>query len=66
MSDIFSCWRKSCWRKWTDDDRENLFQEYVIILKKLQPKGFLFENVYRIVGAQGGEPWSQIQHRLIE
>jgi len=44
-----------------DDDRGNLFQEYVRILKKLQPKGFLFENVYRIVGAQGGEPWKQIQ-----
>jgi len=44
-----------------DDDRGNLFQEYVRILKKLKPKGFLFENVYRIVGAQGGEPWKQIQ-----
>lgn len=44
-----------------DDDRGNLFQEYVRILKKLQPKGFLFENVYRIVGAQGGGPWKQIQ-----
>jgi len=45
----------------TDDERGNLFWEYVRILKQLQPKGFLFENVYRIVGAQGGEPWRQIQ-----
>jgi len=45
----------------TDDQRGNLFQEYVRILKKLQPKAFLFENVYGIVGAQGGEPWELIK-----
>ena len=45
----------------TDDERGNLFWEYVRILKHLKPKGFLFENVYRIVGAQGGEPWREIQ-----
>lgn len=44
-----------------DDNRGMLFQEYVRILKKLQPKGFLFENVYRIVGAQNGTPWKKIQ-----
>jgi DNA (cytosine-5)-methyltransferase 1 len=38
-----------------------LFKEYVRILKESKPKGFLFENVYRIVGAQGGRPWMQIQ-----
>lgn len=46
----------------TDDERGNLFWEYVRILEALQPRGFLFENVYRIVGAQGGKPWNQIQH----
>ena len=45
----------------TDDDRGNLFKQYVRILTKLKPKGFLFENVYRIVGAQKGKPWKQIQ-----
>ncbi len=45
----------------TDDDRGNLFKEYVRILKSLKPKGFLFENVYRIVGAQGGKAWQEIQ-----
>lgn len=45
----------------TDDDRGNLFWEYVRILELLKPQGFLFENVYRIVGAQGGKPWRQIQ-----
>lgn len=44
-----------------DDDRGNLFKQYVRILKKLRPKGFLFENVYRIIGAQGGKPWQLIQ-----
>ncbi len=44
----------------TDDDRGNLFREYVRILRKLKPTGFLFENVYRIVGAQGGKSWKLI------
>jgi DNA (cytosine-5)-methyltransferase 1 len=37
-----------------------LFQEYVRLLHELEPEGFLFENVYGIVGAQGGEPWRLI------
>lgn len=43
-----------------DDPRGNLFEEYVRILKLTQPKGFLFENVYGIIGAQGGRAWEQI------
>lgn len=50
----------------TDDDRGNLFKQYVRLLKKLNPKGFLFENVYRIVGAQGGKPWKLIQEAFRE
>ncbi|MEW6491227.1 MAG: DNA cytosine methyltransferase [Cyanobacteriota bacterium] len=45
----------------TSDARGTLFQEYVRILKTLQPKGFLFENVYGITGAQKGEAWALIQ-----
>lgn len=45
----------------TSDTRGTLFQEYVRILKTLQPKGFLFENVYGITGAQKGEAWKEIQ-----
>ena len=45
----------------TDDERGNLFLQYARILKLLNPKGFLFENVYRIVGAQNGKPWKAIQ-----
>lgn len=44
-----------------DDARGNLFLQYARLLEKLQPKGFLFENVYRIVGAQSGKPWKKIQ-----
>lgn len=44
----------------TTDARGVLFKEYVRILDKLKPRGFLFENVYGIVGAEKGEPWKQI------
>lgn len=45
----------------TDDERGNLFVEYARILDQLKPRGFLFENVYRIVGAQGGAAWKRVQ-----
>lgn len=45
----------------TQDERGTLFQEYVRLLRELQPKGFLFENVYGIVGAEAGKPWAEIQ-----
>lgn len=44
----------------TTDARGVLFREYVRILKELSPKGFLFENVYGIVGAQNGKAWNEI------
>jgi DNA (cytosine-5)-methyltransferase 1 len=45
----------------TGDVRGVLFKQYVRILKKLSPKGFLFENVYGLTGAQNGEAWKQIK-----
>ncbi len=45
----------------TDDPRGMLFTEYVRLLKKLMPRGFLFENVYGITGAQGGKAWEDIK-----
>ncbi len=45
----------------TDDERGNLFQEYVRMLTEINPRGFLLENVYRVVGAQGGKAWEEIQ-----
>lgn len=50
----------------TTDRRGTLFQEYVRILKLLQPKGFLFENVYGITGANQGEAWQEIQEAFKE
>ena len=44
-----------------NDDRGTLFQEYVRLLEDLQPRGFLFENVYGITGANGGNAWRKIQ-----
>ena len=44
----------------TTDARGVLFREYVRLLSELSPKGFLFENVYGIIGAQGGEAWREI------
>ena len=45
----------------TSDARGMLFKEYVRLLKHFKPKGFLFENVYGIVGANGGEAWKEIR-----
>lgn len=45
----------------TTDPRGMLFKEYVRLLQELKPKGFLFENVYGIVGAQDGKPWEEIK-----
>lgn len=45
----------------TNDPRGILFEEYVRILKALQPVAFVFENVAGIVGAQGGGPWRLIR-----
>lgn len=45
----------------TADPRGALFEEYVRLLVKLQPKGFLFENVYGLMGAQEGAAWKAIK-----
>ena len=50
----------------TTDARGVLFREYVRLLEKLSPKGFLFENVYGIVGAQNGEAWKEILQSFSE
>lgn len=50
----------------TTDVRGVLFREYVRLLQELSPVGFLFENVYGIVGAQGGKPWKEILDSFAE
>ncbi|SVC67890.1 uncharacterized protein METZ01_LOCUS320744, partial [marine metagenome] len=44
-----------------EDPRGILFERYVEIVEELRPKGFLYENVYGLVGAQDGEPWRLIK-----
>lgn len=42
------------------DARGRLFEQYVRLLKKIQPKAFVFENVYRILGSNNGRDWAEI------
>lgn len=50
----------------TKDDRGSLFEEYVRVLEKLKPKGFLFENVYGLLGAEKGESIKKILNAFKE
>ena len=43
------------------DDRANLFMQYKRVLKILQPKAFVFENVVGILSMDRGELFKQIQ-----
>ncbi len=52
--------RRAAGVKGTTDQRGTLFEEYVRLLGVLQPKGFLFENVYGITGAENGDAWRGI------
>ena len=52
--------RRAAGVKGTSDPRGVLFEQYVRLLGETNPMGFLFENVYGIVGAEGGEPWKLI------
>jgi DNA (cytosine-5)-methyltransferase 1 len=52
--------RRAAGVKGTSDPRGVLFEEYVRLLDEIKPIGFLFENVYGIVGAEGGGPWKLI------
>lgn len=44
----------------TFDDRGRLFKSYCRILDVIRPSVFVFENVYGLPGANGGEPWREI------
>lgn len=50
----------------TDDERGQLFLSYVHLLKRLKPRGFLFENVYGITGANGGRDWRAIREAFAD
>lgn len=49
----------------TTDERGQLFMAYVDLLKRLKPRGFLFENVYGITGANGGRDWAEIRAAFV-
>lgn len=44
----------------TSDKRGRLFERFAEILAIIQPSVFVFENVYGLPGANGGEPWRAI------
>lgn len=48
------------------DDRANLFKEYKRVLKILQPKAFVFENVVGILSMDKGNLFKQIQTEFKE
>lgn len=50
----------------TTDTRGVLFREYVRLLGEICPKGFLFENVYGLVGTQNGKVWNEILQAFSE
>lgn len=50
----------------TDDARGQLYEVYCEILDELRPEVFVFENVYGLPGANGGEPWREIQKAFTE
>ncbi|WP_269318173.1 DNA cytosine methyltransferase [Exiguobacterium sp. KJ 601] len=43
-----------------NDPRGQLVYEYVRIVKELQPKAFLFENVPGLLNVNGGEDWNNL------
>ena len=53
--------RRAAGVRGTRDKRGTLFEEYVRLLKSLRPRGFLFENVYGITGAEQGQAWERIR-----
>jgi DNA (cytosine-5)-methyltransferase 1 len=49
-----------------DDNKGTLFKEYIRLLNVYKPKGFLFENVYGITGAQSGKAWEIIKNEFVK
>ena len=49
-----------------DDERGRLFEHYCRILKQLNPRGFLFENVRGLFGVNGGEAWQAVVNAFSE
>lgn len=52
--------RRAAGVRGTEDERGKLFEHYVRLLRHFKPTGFLFENVYGIIGAEQGKAWKEI------
>jgi len=51
-------------RRSMDDDRNKLFYEYKAMLEKIQPNGFVFENVTGLLNMEGGRVFELIKNEL--
>ncbi|MBE9515086.1 MAG: DNA cytosine methyltransferase [Chloroflexi bacterium] len=43
-----------------NDPRADLFKEFIRIVSAVQPKAFVFENVYGLTGVQAGQAWRSV------
>lgn len=53
--------RRAAGVRGTSDPRGGLFREYIRVIGKLRPAGFLFENVGGLLGAQHGRAWQRVR-----
>ncbi len=51
-------------RKGLDDDRGNLFFEFVRLVDEIKPKVFIFENVKGLLSHNGGKTWEIIETQI--
>lgn len=49
-------------RRGLEDTRGTLFYEYARLVKEIQPKVFIYENVKGLLSHDGGETWKTIKH----
>jgi DNA (cytosine-5)-methyltransferase 1 len=48
-------------RKGLEDDRGNLIFEYIRLIKDIEPRVFIFENVKGLLNHEQGETWKHIE-----
>jgi DNA (cytosine-5)-methyltransferase 1 len=51
-------------RKGLEDDRGNLFFEFIRVLKETKPKVFIFENVKGLLSHNSGKTWENLEKEL--
>ena len=45
-----------------EDTRGTLFYDYVRLVKEIQPKVFIYENVYGLLNHDKGRTWATVQN----